>query len=54
MALKYNVSIAQLCIKYTLQSGLVSLPKTSNLKRLKENSSLDFEISEEDIKIYVK
>ena len=50
MALKYNVSIAQLCIKYTLQLGLVSLPKTSNLKRLTENSSLDFEISEEDMK----
>lgn len=29
MAEKYNVSVAQLCIKYVIQLGLVALPKNS-------------------------
>ena len=49
MAVKYGVSIAQLCIKYTLQLGLVSLPKTANVEHMKANADLDFEISEEDM-----
>lgn len=51
MAVKYNVSISQLCIRYTLQLGLVSLPKTSNIEHLKTNLAVDFEISQEDMKI---
>lgn len=49
MAEKYHVSTAQLCIKYTLQLGLVSLPKTSNPAHLKSNTELDFVISDEDM-----
>lgn len=49
MADKYQVSIAQLCIQYTLQLGLVSLPKASSYNHLKSNIDLDFEISREDM-----
>lgn len=49
MADKYNVSIAQLCIKYDLQLGMVVLPKTSNPNHMKSNSELDFTISDEDM-----
>ena len=41
---KYGVTVAQLCIRYTIQLGTVSLPKTAN-------SQVDFEISDEDMKI---
>lgn len=50
MADKYHVSIAQLCIRYTLQLGLVSLPKTSNKEHMISNSEVDFDISNEDMK----
>ncbi|WP_317932582.1 aldo/keto reductase [Halioxenophilus sp. WMMB6] len=49
MAKKYNVSVPQLCIRYTLQLGLVSLPKTSNPVHMKSNADLDFEISAADM-----
>ena len=51
MAEKYNVSIAQLCIKYDLQLGMVVLPKTTNPNHMKSNATLDFTISEEDMEI---
>lgn len=51
MANKYNVYIAQLSIRYTLQLGLISLPKTSNVDHMKLNSQVDFEISSEDMKL---
>lgn len=31
MAEKYGVSVPQLCIRYTLQLGAISLPKTGNM-----------------------
>ena len=49
MAEKYNVSVAQLCIKYTLQLDTVSLPKASSKEHIIDNLKLDFEISEEDM-----
>ena len=51
MADKYNVSIAQLCIKYDIQLGMVVLPKTTNPNHMKSNASLDFTISNEDMEI---
>ena len=47
---KYNVSIAQLCIKYTLQLNTVSIPKASSKEHIEANTKLDFEISKEDMK----
>ena len=51
MALKYNVSIAKLCIRYTLQLGFISLPKTANYEHMKENGDVDFVISDSDMKL---
>lgn len=48
---KYGVTVAQLCIRYTIQLGAVSLPKTANPEHMKSNSQVDFEISDEDMKI---
>ncbi len=49
MADKYGVSVAQLCIKYVLQLGLVALPKTANPDHMASNASLDFTISDQDL-----
>lgn len=50
MAEKYQVSIPQLCIRYTLQLGAVSLPKTVHDEYIKANAEVDFVISDEDMK----
>lgn len=49
MAKKYGVSVPQLCIKYILQLGLAALPKASTPEHMRDNASLDFEISTEDL-----
>ena len=49
MAAKYNVSVAQLCLRYDIQLGLIPLPKTTNIDHMKNNLDLDFEISSEDM-----
>lgn len=49
MAEKYGVSVPQLCIRYTLQMGAISLPKTANPEHMKTNAEVDFEISAEDM-----
>lgn len=50
MAAKYHVTAAQLCIRYDLQLGTAALPKTANPAHMAENASVDFEITEEDMK----
>lgn len=49
MAEKYNISVAQLCIKYVIQLGLVALPKTANPEHMKSNATLNFTISDADM-----
>jgi diketogulonate reductase-like aldo/keto reductase len=49
MAEKYAVSIPQLCIRYTVQLGTVSLPKTANSEHMRSNAQIDFVISETDM-----
>lgn len=51
MAEKYGVSVPQLCIRYTLQLGAISLPKTGNPEHMKTNADVDFEISAEDMEV---
>lgn len=46
---KYDVSIPQLSIRYTLQLGLLPLPKTANPEHMKNNAEVDFTISDEDM-----
>ena len=48
-AAKYKVSAAQLCIRYVLERGIVALPKASSREHIRENASLDFTISDEDM-----
>ena len=49
MADSYGVTVPQLCIRYTLQLGAISLPKTANPEHLKSNAQVDFEISAQDM-----
>ncbi len=49
MAKKYGVSVPQLCIRYTLQLGLLPLPKTGNPEHMKSNAEVNFEISAADM-----
>ena len=51
MAEKYHVSVPQLCIRYTLQLGAISLPKTGNPDHMRTNAEVDFEISAEDMEV---
>lgn len=54
MADKYGVTVPQLCIRYTIQLGTVSLPKTANPKHMETNVDVDFEISTEDMETLKK
>ena len=54
MADQYSVSVPQLCIRYTLQLGVISLPKTANPAHMESNAQVDFEISEHDMEILKK
>ncbi|MEV7304155.1 aldo/keto reductase [Streptomyces clavifer] len=49
LAEKYGVTVPQLCIRYTLQLGTVSLPKTANPDHMRSNAEVDFEISVADM-----
>ncbi|RKR06892.1 diketogulonate reductase-like aldo/keto reductase [Kushneria sinocarnis] len=51
MADKYGVSVPQLCIRYTLQLGLLPLPKTANPAHMQNNADVDFEIAAEDMAV---
>jgi diketogulonate reductase-like aldo/keto reductase len=46
---KYGVTVPQLCIRYTLQLGTVSLPKTANPDHMRANAQVDFAISDDDM-----
>lgn len=49
MAEKYGVSVPQLASRFDLQLGLLPLPKSTHLDRIRKNAELDFEISESDM-----
>lgn len=49
MAERYGVTVAQLAIRYTLQLGLLPLPKTADPDHMRTNADVDFEISEQDM-----
>ncbi len=51
MAGKYGVSLPQLSIRYTLQLGLLPLPKTANPDHMRTNADVEFEITEEDMDV---
>lgn len=50
IAEKYGKSVAQICIRWTLQHGTLPLPKSVTPEYIKENTEVfDFEISNEDM-----
>ena len=50
LAQKYNRSVAQMCIRWNLQMGVVTLPKSVTPSRIMENTKVfDFEISTKDM-----
>lgn len=51
---KYQVSKAQILLRWNIQKGNVVLPKSVSAERIKSNSELDFEISEEDMSVLNK
>lgn len=52
LAKKYKKSIAQVTLRWNLQKGIITIPKSSKKDRIIENGDIfDFSISEEDMKI---
>jgi diketogulonate reductase-like aldo/keto reductase len=49
LASSHGVSVAQLCIRYCLQLGLLPLPKTMNPAHMRANADMEFTISEADM-----
>ena len=47
---KYQVSVAQICLRYALQKKVIPLPKSSSEERMRQNQDIfSFEISTEDM-----
>ena len=52
LASKYNKSIAQICVRYSLDKGYIPLPKSVTPSRIKSNIEVfDFKLDKEDIKL---
>jgi diketogulonate reductase-like aldo/keto reductase len=52
LAKKYNKSIAQICLRWSLQMGYLPLPKSVTPSRIKENTQIfDFELSDTDMQM---
>ena len=55
MAEKYNKSLAQIVLRWSIQKGFLPIPKSVTPKRIEENLNIfDFEITEEDMAILDK
>jgi diketogulonate reductase-like aldo/keto reductase len=47
---KYKKTIAQIVLRWDLQKGVITIPKSTKKERIEENADIfDFEISEEDM-----
>ncbi len=50
LARKYHKTIAQICLRWHLQRGIIPLPKSVTPSRIEENTKIfDFELSPEDM-----
>ena len=50
LAEKYHVSMAQICVRFALQCGVLPLPKSSSPERMKQNLDVfGFEIEDDDM-----
>ena len=51
LARKYNKNAGQIILRWIYQEGVISLPKSTNLERMRGNIDIfDFQLSEEDMK----
>jgi diketogulonate reductase-like aldo/keto reductase len=52
LAAKYNKTIAQVVLRWDLQKGVITIPKSSKPERIKANADLfDFELLDEDVQL---
>jgi diketogulonate reductase-like aldo/keto reductase len=50
LSAKYSRTVSQVVLRWDIQKGVVTIPKSTHRERIKENMQLfDFEISEEDM-----
>ncbi|MEC0240120.1 aldo/keto reductase [Paenibacillus dokdonensis] len=50
MASKYRKSVAQIILRWHMNRGVIVIPKSSNIQRIKENSEIfDFDLTEEEM-----
>ena len=51
IAAKYNKSVGQVLLRWNVQRGVVVVPKSTHVERIKENIDIfDFELNEEEMK----
>ena len=51
IATKYNKSVGQVLLRWNVQRGVVAVPKSTHVERIKENIDIfDFELNEEEMK----
>jgi 2,5-diketo-D-gluconate reductase A len=51
LASQYDVTEAQVLLKWALQLGYAVLPKSIRIDRMQDNFDLDFKINEEDMNL---
>lgn len=52
LANKYNKSVAQICLRYSLEKGYIPLPKSVTPSRIESNIDIfDFSLDKEDLKL---
>ncbi|SDP03587.1 Aldo/keto reductase [Paenibacillus sp. yr247] len=50
LATKYGKTMAQIILRWDIQNGIVTIPKSVNPERIRQNANVfDFELSEEDM-----
>ena len=52
IAAKYNKSVAQVILRWDVQNGIITIPKSTKEHRIVENAAIfDFELTKEDMKL---
>lgn len=52
IALKNKKSVAQVCLRWEIQKGVIAIPKTTNAERMQDNLNIfDFSLDENEMKV---